>query len=370
MKILIVGAGLAGLSLARALLLSGIRADIVERRHDWASPGFGLFLPGNASRAFARLGLLSEMTEAAVPIRRQDFYDHRGRHLSTIDAETFWAGCGPCLGMPRAAMHAILRNSVADLPIRTGGTVVALRQVAGGCHVTFDDHSAETYDLVVGADGLHSTIRRLAVDPAPPTYTGNGCWRFFAKNVSSIDAWTVMLAQGRTLLTEPVSRSTLYVYAEITQPAGDPRERASPAELQSLFADFAAPVGPLLDQILPATPLYFSRIETVQPQSSVSGRVVLIGDSAHATSPSMAEGAGMACEDAVLLADAIAARGDFDAALARYAARRKQRVDWVQRQSQTRDRLRRLPTEISTRLLRFAGMAMYRRSYAPLLAEA
>lgn len=370
MKILIIGAGLAGLSLARALLAHGIRADIVERRHDWKSPGFGLFLPGNASRAFGRLGLMPEMTEQAVPIRRQDFYDRRGRHLRSIDAEAFWADCGPCLGMPRSVMHAILRNSVADLPIRTGRGITGLRQVSAGCRVTFDDQSAETYDLVVGADGLHSTVRRLAIDPAPPTYTGNGCWRFFADNLYGLDAWTVMVAKGRTLLAEPVDRSTLYVYVEITQPAGDPRERATSAGLRALFADFAEPIGPMLGQIQPTTPLYFSRIETVQPRTCVNGRVALIGDAAHATSPSMAQGAGMACEDALVLADAIVSCGDLDTALGHYATRRAPRTDWVRRQSQTRDGLRRLPAGISTSLLRFGGMAMYRRSYASLLAEA
>lgn len=78
----------------------------------------------------------------------------------------------------------------------------------------------------------------------------------------------------------------------------------------------------------------------------------------------------MACEDAVLLAETITAGDALDTALGRYAARRKPRVDWVRGQSETRDRIRRLPTPISTSLLRFAGMRMYRRSYTPLLAEA
>ena len=370
MKILIAGAGLAGLSLARALLTRGIRAHVVERRPDWTSSGFGLFLPGNASRAFAELGLFSAISQSAVPIRRQDFYDHRGRHLSTVDSEEFWAGCGPCLGMPRATMHKILLDSVAPVPIRTGRAIADVRQVAGGCIVTFDDWSCETYDLVVGADGLNSTVRRLAIDPAPPTYTGNGCWRFFAGNLSGLDAWTVMVAKGRTLLAEPVDRSTLYVYADIAQAAGDPRERATHDELQAIFADFAAPLGPLLRQLQPETPVHFSRIETVQPPVCFRGRVVLIGDAAHATSPSMAEGAGMACEDAVLLTEMITAGDDLDTALDRYAARRKPRVDWVRGQSETRDRIRRLPAAISTRLLRFAGTKMYRRSYTPLLTKA
>ncbi|MBB4003619.1 MAG: FAD-dependent monooxygenase [Aurantimonas endophytica] len=370
MKILIVGAGLAGLSLARALLNRGIHADIIERRPDWNTPGFGLFLPGNASRALADLGLLSKATHSAVPIRRQDFYDYRGTYLSTIDSEAFWADCGPCLGMPRAVMHAILRESVAELPIRTGRTIAKLRQVAEGCLVTFDDDSTETYDLVVGADGLNSRVRQMAIDPAPPTYTGNGCWRFFAANVPGIDAWTVMVAKGRTMLAEPIDRSTLYVYIDITQAANDPRELATGAELQAIFADFAAPLGPLLEQLLPATPLHFSRIETVRPKADFSGRVVLIGDAAHATSPSMAEGAGMAFEDAVLLADAITATDDLGAALEGYAARRNPRVSWVQKQSEARDRLRRLPLAISGGLLRYAGGSLYRRSYTPLLAEA
>nr|WP_246233084.1 FAD-dependent monooxygenase [Aurantimonas aggregata] len=348
----------------------GISADIIDWRSDWRTPGFGLFLPGNASRAFGQLGLMPLIMQSAVPIVRQDFLDFRGRLLSRIDAAAFWAGCGPCLSLPRAEMHAILRESIETLPIRTGVTFSDLRQTSGGCVVTFDDQSTATYDLVVGADGLNSTVRRLAVDPAPPSYTGDACWRFFVPNMIGISSWTVMLAKGRSLLVIPVDRSTLYVNAGIAHPSGDFSDFGAAADLQKIFADFGVPLRPLLDRLPPATEMHFSRIESVQPQTTVSGRVVLIGDAAHAMSPSMAEGAGLACEDAVLLADAVTGTHDLDAALEAYAPRRQSRVAWVQKQSQTRDRIRWLPLALSGGLLRFAGGSLYRRSYEPLLIEA
>jgi 2-polyprenyl-6-methoxyphenol hydroxylase-like FAD-dependent oxidoreductase len=262
-------------------------------------------------------------------------------------------------------MHAILTASLGGLPIRAGRTVERLQQVTGGCQVTFDDQSHDVYDLVVGADGCHSQMRQLAISSTPPSYSGNVCWRFFAPNSVGIDNWTVMLARGRTLLAIPVDQSTLYVYADLTIADAGARQLGAGTDLCALFTDFGAPLAPLLREA-GAAQVHFSRIETVQLRSWFNGRVVLIGDAAHACSPSMAEGAGMACEDALHLARAVASATDGKVALAAFAERRAPRVGWVQAQSNARDRLRRLPGAISSRLLIHAGAALYRRSYRPL----
>jgi 2-polyprenyl-6-methoxyphenol hydroxylase-like FAD-dependent oxidoreductase len=98
-RILIVGAGIAGLSLARALEQRGIIPDVVERQAAWNAGGTGLFLPGNASRAFSQLGLLPDIARIAMPIRYQRFLSQDGHELNAINTESFWSACGPCLAL-------------------------------------------------------------------------------------------------------------------------------------------------------------------------------------------------------------------------------------------------------------------------------
>jgi 2-polyprenyl-6-methoxyphenol hydroxylase-like FAD-dependent oxidoreductase len=149
--------------------------------------------------------------------------------------------------------------------------------------------------------------------------------------------------------------------------------------LQSLFADFAEPVPALLrglDRIggHAAAAVHFAPIEEVSTDPWVRGRVVLIGDAAHATSPNMAEGASMALEDAVVLSEVLGQLGRHpltmsNDVLAAYAHRRRARVEWVQQRTHRRDRIRSLPVVLRNLALRVAGPAIYRQDYQPLLED-
>jgi 2-polyprenyl-6-methoxyphenol hydroxylase-like FAD-dependent oxidoreductase len=357
--VLIVGAGIAGLALARALQERGITAEIVERMSNWPSTGTGLYLPANAVRALEELGIGAEVAARAHPIERQRILDHRGRLLADIDVGRFWAGVGGCIAIPRTALHEALREATAEVPVRLDTSVSGLGD-GGEPRVSFSDGSSRGYDLVVGADGVHSTVRRLALGGPPAGYVGQASWRFVVDGFHDIADWTAMLGRGRTFLTVALGEGTVYCYADVN--TSDPTG-ARDADWRGSFADFAEPVPRLLDR---AADAYFAPIEEVVPPTWSSHRVVLVGDAAHASSPNMAQGAAMAVEDGLVLAEVLAGGRSVEQALAEYEQRRRARVSWVQEQTHRRDRTRGLSPLVRNLVLRLGAERIYRSNYRPL----
>jgi 2-polyprenyl-6-methoxyphenol hydroxylase-like FAD-dependent oxidoreductase len=354
--VLIVGAGIAGLALARALGRRGLTPDVVERLTEWPMGGAGLYLPGNAVRAVEGLGLASELRALATPIESQRFLDHRGRLLAEIDVARFWDGVGACVALPRPALHGLLREAADDVPVRLGTTVTELGET-----VTCSDGSSGSYDVVVGADGVHSVVRDLAFGLSPARPVGQASWRFLAEGFPALRDWTVQLARGRAFLTVALGDGVVYCYADVgaDDPAG-----LSTEDWRPLFADFAEPVPSLLEHGADAL---FAPIEEVAPPLWTTGRVALVGDAAHASSPNMAQGAAMAIEDALVLAELLASDASVERVLGEYELRRSARVSFMQEQTHRRDRTRNLPTLVRNLTLRLAAERIFRSNYRPLL---
>jgi 2-polyprenyl-6-methoxyphenol hydroxylase-like FAD-dependent oxidoreductase len=357
--VLIVGAGIAGLALARALHQRGIAAEVVERTTQRYPRGAGLFLPANAVRALNELGIGSALAARANPIGRQRLLDHRGRLLADLDVDRFWDGVGDCVAIGRAGLHEALREATAEVPVRLGTSVTDLENGTEPS-VSFSDGSTGEYDVVVGADGVHSTIRSLALGGPTARYVGQASWRFVADGFPEMTDWTVMLGRARTFLTVALGGGVVYCYADVTtsDPAGAARE-----DWREWFVDFAEPVPRLLDQ---ATEAYFAPIEEVVPPAWTARRVALVGDAAHASSPNMAQGGAMAVEDALVLADLLTAGQPVEKALVGYEQRRRARVVFVQAQTHRRDRTRNLPPIVRNVTLRLAAERIFRSNYRPL----
>ncbi|MFI8006949.1 FAD-dependent monooxygenase [Streptomyces sp. NPDC086010] len=359
-RILIAGAGISGMALAKALLDRGFPADVVERRAEPAQAlGAGIYLPANAVRALRAIGVGDEVAGLAAPVARQRLLDHRGRPLTEFEVTRIWGDVGPCLAITRAELHQVLSRAVDGAIVRHDTAVTG---VGHDGTVTFADGTTRAYDLVVGADGVGSAVRRSRFGGPEPRFLGQVCWRFIADDttIPGITDWTARLGdRGRTFLTVQLGDGRVYCYADInsaaaTAPAGDWR---------TLFADFGGPVPRLLEQGADA---HFAVLRESDNTVWTHPGVALIGDAAHTFSPSMAQGGAMAIEDAVVLADSLATTQDVSAALAAFQARRGERVAWVVSQNHRRDKARNLPTFLRDFTLRRAGERMFKANHAPL----
>jgi FAD-dependent urate hydroxylase len=370
-RVLIVGGGIAGLALAPMLARTGVAVDVIEREPAWRHAGTGVYLPGNAARALRALGLEAQVASRAVEIARQRFCDHRGRLLCEVDVAELWAAVGPCLALHRAELHALLREAAGDVPIRTGLAVERLDQRDGIVAVEFSDGTNGDYDLVVGADGIHSAVRRLTFEPtAVPRPVGQVGWRFLAPRPPEVTTWSVMLGRGTAFLTLPLAGDRVYCYCDVVSAHGNDTPEPGPAErFSQLFAEFAEPAATLLDALDAAADIHVSTIEEVALDRWAHEGVVLIGDAAHATSPNMAQGAAMALEDALVLTDCLHRTPAIPDALAAFHARRRRRTDWVRAQTHRRDHTRYLPPTIRDNVLRLLGRRIFHANYRPLLDE-
>ena len=366
---LIVGAGIAGLALAVALRQRGVSPTLIERAPRAATEGAGLYLVGAATRALRSLGLEASAREHGYVIRTQRLFDRAGGRLARTDVEAFWGSCGPCLGIPRAALHSLFVEAAGDANVRFGVALRALSEEGAEVVAECSDGSRDAYDLVVGADGTHSTVRALAFTGAVAQFRRQMCWRFMAPLPAGIDGWTVFMGPGRAFLYVPVGEQTAYCYADLVV---DREERdpaaASPARLRELFEGFARPVPDTLDALGAGHPIHYAPIEEVVTPRIERGRVVLVGDAAHAMSPNMACGAGMGLEDALVLAELVVGAGALGDVAREFSRRRSTRIAWIRAQTERRDRMRGLPSTLRNASLRLLWNRIYAANYRPLLA--
>ncbi|MEU7588260.1 FAD-dependent oxidoreductase [Micromonospora sp. NPDC049230] len=360
-KVLVVGAGIAGLAAGRALARRGTDVEIVERHGAPQTEGMGLYLPANAVRVLDGLGLSGPLSESAQAIAWQQIRDRSGHVLTDYAVDTVWGEVGECLAITRADLHEILLDGV---DVRFG---TAVRTVDPDGTVSFADGATARYDLVVAADGINSVVRQAVFPRTQPTFLGQVCWRLVTEvtgvAAESPHTWTAMLgSRGRSLLVVPLGGGRAYVYASIDS---DTPEEPS-GSWRDLFADFGEPaVGVLSGD----TPAHFAALHEISGDDWVRDRVVLIGDAAHACSPSMAQGGALALEDAVVLAELLGGvddAGRIPGLLERYRERRSPRVRFVMAQNHRRDRARNLPALARKLLFRHAGLRMVQANHAKL----
>lgn len=366
-KALIVGAGTAGMSAAITLRRLGIDVDLIDINPNWGALGAGLTITGPTLRALHQLGVYADMVDEAYVGEGIQICDTQGEPLRTLatpmpaDSATESSG-----GIMRPTLHGILARHVraAGTALRLGLTVEALVQDGSGVDVTFSDGSQGRYDIVLGADGVFSRVRGLIMPDAPkPEYTGQSCWRLFLERPASIKRRTYFLGGPYKVGFSPVSATHMYMFLlertpqVFIEPADFHRELAK--RLESYGGVLAEVRDSLSERDIAA--INFRPLEIFSlPAPWYRGRVLLIGDAAHPTTPQLASGAGMAIEDALVLAEELQQAGSVEQVLARFMARREARCRLVTESSMELGRLEqvRAPVEAQTKVVEQALLTL------------
>ncbi|WP_433793606.1 FAD-dependent monooxygenase [Actinoplanes sp. CA-252034] len=364
LRILVVGAGIAGLAAARGLRVAGFRPEVVEALPATVVPGAGIYLPGNASRALRLLGLDVPLRPLGDLIFRQVFLDTRGRDLFEMDVAGLWSGVGESRALSRADLQQVLLTGVGG-EVRFETEVRDVQIVDGAAKVEFGTGAVTEYDLVVGADGRRSLIRDKVGLGGAATPTGQIVYRSVVTGGPPLTDWTAVLGRRSAFVVMPMGGRRLYCYADETAPDSpnpeDPKER-----LRELFGSWGGPIPAILDKI---EKVQVARTDEVVLPSWSTGPVVLVGDAAHATAPTLAQGAAMSFEDGWVLGQELRSSStDIPAALRAYEDRRRSRCTEVRERTRERDRARDVPPPLRDPMLRRRGARLFTDHYRALVS--
>lgn len=328
---LVVGGGIGGMASAISLAERGVRVELIDLDPDWRVYGAGITITGPTLRAYRRLGMLDQIKQQGAITSKTRLFRYDGTHMADLEEPVIEEGLPATGGIMRPVLHRIMQERVRALaiPVRLGLSVDALANRDGAVDVRFSDGSEGRYDLVVGADSVASKVRDLAFPHmAPAVPTGQGCWRISIRKPPELDTGEFYLGHPNPCGITVCGPDSIYLWM-LTPHV--PRESFMDEEelfatLRSLLVDFGGNAGWIRDNMTRADWINYRPLAAVlQPKDWFSGRIVLLGDAVHATTPHLASGAGMAVESGVVLAEELARHADAGAALLAYQERRFER---------------------------------------------
>ncbi|MDU6923764.1 FAD-dependent oxidoreductase [Franconibacter helveticus] len=338
-KVLIVGGGIGGLCTAIALRRAGIAVELVEIQPQWRIYGVGIIQQNNVVREMQRLGVLERYLDAAWAFDRVSIHTQNGQPLATFPGERLAGAQFPAnIGISRLALHQVLCSTAQELgaKITLGLSVKSFSQDACGVDVVFSDGASARYDLLVGADGIYSAVRGMLYgDRFTPRFTGQGVWRYNFPRPPEVDHLMCFVGDAFNCGLVPLADDLMYLFVTSCEP-DNPRyalqERA--AQMRRRMPACEGLLGELRQQIVCDESVVYKPLEELFVDAPwYDNRVVLIGDAVHATTPHLGQGAGMAIEDALVLAEELQHSPDVLHALPRFYQRRRARCERIWRDS-------------------------------------
>ncbi len=325
---LVVGGGIGGMAAAISLARRGVKVDLIDIDPDWRVYGAGITITGPTLRAYRALGLIDQIKALGAVTNHSRVRLFDGTVLRVLDEPEIEEGVPATGGIMRPILHRIMQDAVraADVPVRLGLTVTALENSGGGVDVTFSDGTAGRYDLVIGADSINSTVRDLAfphMGPAMPT--GQGCWRISMRKPPELDMGEFYFGSANPCGITICGVDAVYLFLLTPH---EPREEHLTDEelfaaLKAHLTPFGGNAGWIRENMTREDWINYRPLAAVlQPGPWFNGRIVLVGDAVHTTTPHLASGAGMAVESGIVLAEELERAACVETGLQAYQDRR------------------------------------------------
>jgi len=328
-KILIIGAGIAGLSLAQKLQAGNITFTIVEKQISPSIDGTGIALPFNAVRALKNLGIYDQVMPIAHQVKQVRYTMPSGDTLAAAELTNAPFESDQFIALTRSSLHKILLQGIKE-QIHFGCYVHSIVAHPTGSEVICSKSKLSgRYDLVIAADGVNSGTRNSVLGHIKTVYDHNVMtWRFLSDWPSHQLQPTYMFGKTDVFMAYPISEDSLYCYAQISKNSKKYNGEISAIEnIERIFSHHGNPAKTIIANI-GNTKITSGSLKSVTQARYFHHRVAFIGDAANACSPLLEQGAAAAFEDAICLAHQIESN-NIDEALRNYRAIRKARIEWV-----------------------------------------
>jgi 2-polyprenyl-6-methoxyphenol hydroxylase-like FAD-dependent oxidoreductase len=338
-RVIIIGGGIGGLSTALALRRVGIHSDVFEQADELREIGAGLSIWANALRALEPLGVAQRVQSLGSSIDRFEVRTHAGGTLSSLSFAALERKLGVPVGVivHRADLLRELAAGLDQAHVYCGARCITIENKADGVIVRFADGREAFGDLLVGADGLHSAVRSQLHGPSKPRYAGYTCWRGVAhlevKHPApglSFETW----GPGARFSVHHCGPGRLIWYAtRNVSEGGVDSPVGRKADVQGTFQTWHPPIPEVIEATPGAEILRNDIVDRIPIVNWGRGRVTLLGDAAHPTTPNLGQGACQAIEDAVCLAASLGSNRDVATALRHYEQARQPRTAAITRES-------------------------------------
>jgi 2-polyprenyl-6-methoxyphenol hydroxylase-like FAD-dependent oxidoreductase len=333
LKICVIGGGIGGLTSAIALRGAGHDVTVIERDPTWSVYGVGIIQQSNVLRAAQTLGIIQGYLDAGVGFDAVEIFLPGGQKVARVPGHRLVPELPVNLGISRPALHKLLGDAAiaAGAVIRLGVAPDCFDDTGDAVTIAFSDGSTGTYDIVIAADGVYSSVRAVLLpDAEKPEFTGQAVWRYNFPRPADLDALQVYNGPTGVGLV-PISNELMYMYVTTPEP-GNPRypTEGLAKAMRARLAGTAPAIQALAGQITDDDAVVYRPLEAVLVTGPWhKGRVVLLGDAVHATTPHLGQGAGMAIEDSVVLAEEIGRADDPEQAFVAFRARRFERCRYI-----------------------------------------
>ncbi len=332
-KVLIVGGGIGGLSSGIALAKIGCSVEIAEIHAAFNVYGVGIIQPANALRALDALGLADEAMRRGSPYGMVKMCSSGGHMFTEVGVPPI--GRLPSHnGISRKILHDIMYEEAVKQGVffRMGVTVAAIDNGVDGVAVQFTDGSNGSYDILIGADGVNSKVRSMVLGNYKAKYTGESVWRYAFKRPAELETGYMFMGRKTKVGLIPMTADTMYMFvvsAEGESPAIAENELVP--KMKALLQEYRAPmVQHVIEEISDPKKVIYRPLEVLfVPAPWYKNRVLLIGDAVHATIPQLGQGAGLALEDSIVLAELLQSDDDLETGFQKFMDRRLERCKMI-----------------------------------------